>query len=218
MSYEKLDRELVSRARCGDRSAFSALIARQYPLLLRTCHRALSDADLARDAAQEAVLIAMLGLERLRDDKRFGAWLIGIGLNVCRAMVKPRERRSMSLQALSDDGRFPEPAAPGPDPEWQAENGEFAVRIRAAIASLPAGQREAVTLFYLAGLTHAEIAEELDTQPGAVKTRAAQGPRVATCAVDPTMEGVLRAVQSNRALGADADRQGRGEPPAPRPQ
>src|SRR5579862_569628 len=170
MPSEAQDRDLLSYARRGDRTAFSALIARTYPLLLRTCRRALSDADLGRDAAQEAVLIAMLGLDRLRDDERFGAWLIGIGLNVCRAMVKSGARAA-SLQALSDNGGLSEPAASKPGPAQQAEDAEFAVRVRAAIAGLPAGQREAVALFYLAGLTHAEIAEELGTQAGAVKTR-----------------------------------------------
>jgi bifunctional DNase/RNase/predicted DNA-binding protein YlxM (UPF0122 family) len=43
--------------------------------------------------------------------------------------------------------------------------------VRAVVAGLPVGQRAAVVLFYLAGLTHAEIAEELSTSPGAVKTR-----------------------------------------------
>ena len=43
--------------------------------------------------------------------------------------------------------------------------------VRAAVAGLPVGQRAAVALFYLAGLTHGEIAEELGTSPGAVKTR-----------------------------------------------
>ncbi len=48
---------------------------------------------------------------------------------------------------------------------------EVAALVRAAIAELPAGQREAVTLYYLAGLTQAEAAEHLGIAPGAVKTR-----------------------------------------------
>jgi bifunctional DNase/RNase len=59
----------------------------------------------------------------------------------------------------------------GPDPERHVERADIALQIREAIAGLPAGQREAVSLFYLAGLTHAEIADELGTQPSAVKTR-----------------------------------------------
>jgi uncharacterized protein len=43
--------------------------------------------------------------------------------------------------------------------------------VRAAIAALPAGQRAAVALFHLGGLSHAEVAGRLGTRPGAVKTR-----------------------------------------------
>jgi bifunctional DNase/RNase len=43
--------------------------------------------------------------------------------------------------------------------------------VRTAIAALPKGQREAVALYYLAGLSQNEAAEHLGIPPGAVKTR-----------------------------------------------
>lgn len=165
------DSALLRRARRGDRGAFSALIERHYPALLASCARALGDADLARDAAQQASLSAMLGLDRLRDDERFGAWLIGIGLNVCRSMPSARSRQTSSLEALLGEGRIGEPPALEPGPADHAETAELSTRVRVAIAGLPPGQRQAVALSYLAGLTHAEIADELGTSPGAVKTR-----------------------------------------------
>jgi RNA polymerase sigma-70 factor (ECF subfamily) len=171
MSSRLQDRESLRRARLGDRSAFAALVERHYPLLLACCRRALADAELARDAAQQATLSAMLGLDRLRDDERFGPWLIGIGLNLCRALLRDRARHASSLELLLDDGRMVEPRATGPDPELHAEAGDVEVRVREAIADLPAGQRDAIALFYIAGLTHAEIAEQLGTAPGAIKTR-----------------------------------------------
>ena len=64
-----------------------------------------------------------------------------------------------------------EPAAPDPGPHEFAESAFAAARVREAIAGLPAGQRDAVTLFYLAGLSQAEVAEHLGTAVGAVKTR-----------------------------------------------
>jgi bifunctional DNase/RNase len=67
---------------------------------------------------------------------------------------------------MPDDG-----GQPGDDPAVAAEIAEVESRVRAAIAGLPRGQQEAVTLFYLAGLTQAEIAERLGTAPGAIKTR-----------------------------------------------
>jgi RNA polymerase sigma factor (sigma-70 family) len=171
MSAKLEDRESLRRARLGDRRAFAALIERHYPLLLACCRRALVDPELAHDAAQQATLSAMLGLDRLRDDDRFPQWLIGIGLNLCRALLRERGRHGSSLDALLADGRILEPCATGPDPALIAETGDVEARVRNAIAGLPPGQRDAVALFYVAGLTHAEIAEQLGTAPGAIKTR-----------------------------------------------
>src|SRR6476659_7251060 len=167
------DRQLVCLARQGERVAFATLIERHYPALRSICRRALSDSDLAGDAAQQAVLTAMLGLERLRDDERFGSWLIGIGLNVCRSMLRRRIDRPGGIEALAGadaDAQAHAPTLEG-DPAMAVEVAEIEARVRAAIAGLPRGQQEAVALYYLAGLTQAEIAERLGTAPGAIKTR-----------------------------------------------
>jgi RNA polymerase sigma factor (sigma-70 family) len=162
------DAVLVRRARGGDRDAFAALVRRHRPLLLRSCAR-LVGAEAAADAAQDAVLTAMLSLDRLRRPESFGAWLVGIGLNACRAMVRSELRGSDPLTPLTSRQRVR-----GSDPltpDEAVEAAEFAALVRTAIAALPQGQREAVTLYYLAGLTQAEAAEHLGIAPGAVKTR-----------------------------------------------
>ena len=160
---ERPDADLVAAARGGDRPAFAALVERHYRVLLATCRRATGDGELAADAAQEAVVTALVGLDRLRDPERFGAWLIGIGLNLCRRALQERAR-----WARADAADTP---APGPGPHEAAEAAQIAERVRAAIAALPAGQRAAVALFHLGGLSHAEVAGRLGTRPGAVKTR-----------------------------------------------
>lgn len=78
------DEELVAAARGGDREAFALLIVRHRPLVIALCRRALGDRDQAEDVAQEAILQALLDLDRLRRPDRFGAWLAGIGLNIAR--------------------------------------------------------------------------------------------------------------------------------------
>src|SRR5688500_10311075 len=100
MDDERDDAALVLAARGGDRGAFGALVARHRPLLLALCRRALGDAAPAEDAAQEAVLQAMLGLDRLRRPDRFGPWLAGIGLNVCRRTLQARTRDAWSWEAV----------------------------------------------------------------------------------------------------------------------
>ena len=140
-------------------------------MLLALCRRTLGDPELARDAAQEATLRALLSLDGLRRAERFGPWLAGIGLNVCRSWLRHRPAECWSWEALQG-GRS---AGDLPDwrigPEEAAELADLSERVRRAVADLAPGQRAAVLLFYLAGLTYAETAAELGIDVGAVKTR-----------------------------------------------
>jgi RNA polymerase sigma factor (sigma-70 family) len=159
------DTELVARALARDaagREAFGVLVARHQPLLDRTVLRAVGgDRALAADATQDAVLQALVGLGGLREPSAFGAWLTGIGLRVARRLVLRRARDA----PLEDD------APAGADPARDAERADLAARVRAAVAALPPGQRDAVFLYYLAGLSQGEVAQHLGTAEGAVRTR-----------------------------------------------
>ena len=106
------------------------------------------------------------------DPERFGSWLAGIALNVARMWA--RRRTAMPLGRLTRcwAARWSdEPISPEPDPAAHAEAVELTLRVRSAVANLPRGQRAAVLLFYLAGLSHLEVAEHLGVPVGAVKTR-----------------------------------------------
>jgi RNA polymerase sigma factor (sigma-70 family) len=153
------DAGLVKAARAGDRAAFATLVERHRPLLLASCRRMAGAGDVAEEAAQEAVLQGLLGLDRLREPARFGAWLVGIGLNVCRHLLRSRPAPPWQPEAAS------------PDPQDLAEAAELVARVREAVAALPAGQRRAVTLYYLAGLSQHEVAAALGIQAGAVRGR-----------------------------------------------
>jgi RNA polymerase sigma factor (sigma-70 family) len=164
------DAALVRMAREGDRRAFAELLARHRPMLVALCRRALGDQGLAEDAAQEAALQALLGLDRLERPERFGAWLGGIGLNVCRRWRRDQAREDWGLAALTGGRAVPDPA-----PAELAEAAEAARRVRGAVGRLPAGQRAAVVLFYLVGMAHREVAAALGIGVGAVKTRLHKG-------------------------------------------
>ena len=167
------DVTLVRLAREGDEGAFAELVARHRPMVVGVCRRVLGDPGLAEDAAQEAVLLAMVSLDRLERPERFGAWLGGIGLNVCRRWRRDQVREAWSLAALTGGRAGPDPV---PDePAERAEAAEAARRVRRAVGRLPAGQRAAVVLFYLVGMAHREVAAALGIGVGAVKTRLHKG-------------------------------------------
>ncbi|MBA3414125.1 MAG: bifunctional nuclease family protein [Chloroflexia bacterium] len=165
------DAVLVEAARAGDKAAFAELVRCHGGLLAALCRRALGDADLAEDAAQEAILRALLGLDRLRRPERFGPWLAGIGLNVCRQWLRRRPHEAWTWDAVQGGRHLREGDDLAADPAELVEEAEARARVRAAVTALPPGQRAAVALVYLAGLTQREAAAELGIAEGAVKTR-----------------------------------------------
>jgi RNA polymerase sigma factor (sigma-70 family) len=171
MHTDESDAVLVRLARAGDKEAFTTLLGRHRPLLLALCRRMCSDPVLAEDAAQEAMLQALLGLDHLRHAEQFGPWLGGIGLNICRRWLRDRSYEAWSWEALYGGRRVQEPVDWSAGPEDVAEAADLVAHVRRAVADLPPRQRAAVMLFYLSGLTHAETAAVLGIDVGAVKTR-----------------------------------------------
>jgi RNA polymerase sigma factor (sigma-70 family) len=175
------DARLVEAALGGDKDAFAALVTRHWATAVALAARVLGTADLARDAAQEAAVAALVGLDRLRAPARFGAWFCGITLNVARGWV--RQLRAERPAAVL--GQAPDPASAEPGPAERAELADLAATVRAAVAQLADGQRDAVLLFYLQGLTHREVAAELAISVGAVKARLHQARAALTPALGP---------------------------------
>jgi len=169
------DAELVARARSGERQAFATLLTRHLPMARRVCRRITGSETGLEDVIQETALQALLCLDRLRDPGQFGAWLTGIALNAARQALRGRGREALSWEALWGGRLVTEPLDDGQSPAELAEAREFASAVRVAVADLPAGQRQAVLLVYLSGLSYRETAAVLGIPVGAVKTRLHKG-------------------------------------------
>jgi RNA polymerase sigma factor (sigma-70 family) len=163
------------------------LLRRHRDVAVLLAGRVLGSADLAHDAVQEAAIAAMTDLDRLRSPEAFGAWFCGIALNVSRRWLR-------QLQA-EVPGSWPEVASGSPGPAEAAETADTAARVRGAIATLADGQQHAVRLFYLQGLSHREVAQELGISVGAVKARLHQ----ARAALAPKL-AQLRTTQEVRTM------------------
>jgi RNA polymerase sigma factor (sigma-70 family) len=190
------DDELVRAALGGDKDAFAELITRHWATAVALATRLLGSADLARDAAQEASIAALTGLGRLRDPERFGPWYCGIALNVAR-----RWRRQLRAEPAAV---LPDRASTELSPAERAELAELALEVRAAVAQLADGQRQAVLLFYLQGLTHREVAAELAISVGAVKARLHQARAALTPSLAPLIEEETVTTTSSPATSSPA--------------
>jgi RNA polymerase sigma factor (sigma-70 family) len=183
------DAELVRAALRGDREPLAELVLRHWKTAAFVASRVLGSADLGHEAAQEAAVAVMTNLDRLRSPDKFGAWFCGIALNVARRWLRQRRAEVPTL--------LPDQPCPVPGPAEVVEIADLGRRVRAAIDELADGQREAVLLFYLQGLSHLEVAGELGISRGAVKARlhqarAALAPRLASM-IDDTQEHAMTA-------------------------
>ena len=87
-----MDRELLLRARAGDREAFELIVLAKGEPLFRTALAILGNEADARDATQETFIRAWRGFAGLRDLERFDAWLGRILINSCRMALRHRGR------------------------------------------------------------------------------------------------------------------------------
>lgn len=157
------DEYLAAAARAGDAAAWSRLVHRWQPRLLRHAARLCGDAEQARDRVQEAWVEIIRGLHRLEDVVAFPAWALRIVSRRCQRGWSEAARLAEDLVEATPDSPMEEHASA----EFAAEVGE----VLAAMRGLPSGQRAALALFHLEQLSVAEIAIALDVPPGTVKTR-----------------------------------------------
>src|SRR6184192_1183772 len=154
---------LVARVRAGDRAAFGTLVERYAAVARRVARAVLSDPDDADDAAQDALLSALVKLEQYDPRRPFGPWLLRI---VANAATDRRRRRSVRRVEPLDVGL----TAGGPRPDATAERRALNQRLRQALAELPERRRMAVVLFDVEGYSHGEIALILGIPEGTVRS------------------------------------------------
>ncbi len=121
------------------------------------CEPALAD-----DLAQECLTRALQHSHQLRDHDRLECWLYTILNNCWREHL--RRRRP---EAEFDEEEYVCSSCPETDSYQQ----QVVDRVRAAVASLPMGQRKVVTLVDLEGFAYAEVASILEIPIGTVMSR-----------------------------------------------
>jgi RNA polymerase sigma-70 factor (ECF subfamily) len=147
---------LMAAAQDGDRAAYSALLRDCLPLLRAIVRRQGVPPDSVEDAVQE-VLLTLHRVRHTYDPARsFTAWLGGIARH--RALDQLRRTGARARLETHAPDEYEAYAEPGEGPDAALQRGDAARRLRAAVASLPAGQREAVQLLALDDASLAEAA------------------------------------------------------------
>lgn len=140
---------------------FERVVELYGPALLRFC-ATQAGSDRAEDVFQETMLSALRAYDGVREPASVRAWLYSIA---ARKAIDAHRDRARAPQPIAD----PEPAAVA------ADVGFFDARIWAHVRDLPDKQRQAVTLRFLADLSHGEIAEVMQTSEAAARRNVFEG-------------------------------------------
>lgn len=122
-----------------------------------THNRALAD-----DLTQETLAKALRNSAQLRDHDAGAAWLYRILANC----YHDHFRRTREMEEIAEDTLIEHS---GPEQESGAR--QLMRKVRAAIARLPEGQRQVVTLVDMEGFSYVEVAQILDVPIGTVMSR-----------------------------------------------
>ncbi|HEY7817465.1 MAG TPA: sigma-70 family RNA polymerase sigma factor [Vicinamibacteria bacterium] len=169
------DRNLVVRARAGDRDAFAEIVRtyqrRVYAVAVRMTRRH----EVADDITQDTFVRAYRSLESFDLERPLQPWLLRIAMNLAINYLNGAARRE---RPLADDGsagalerpfRRDEPLDANPERALASE--ELALDLERAVERLPADQRTVFLLKVVEELRYEEIAELLGISEGTVMSR-----------------------------------------------
>jgi RNA polymerase sigma-70 factor, ECF subfamily len=182
-----VDRDLVERARKGDREAFAVLVHQVSDSLYAIAYRILRDTGLAEDVLQNALVLAWRRLPKLRDLDRFEAWIHRILVHAC----YDESQRTRSWRGSVTV--FPIELAGTTDETSQVADRD---ELERAFRWLTIEQRAVFVLHHYLGLPLAEVAELLGIPAGTARSRLHYATRSLRTAIEaaaaiPVTEGRL---------------------------
>jgi len=135
---------------------FDEFFADHYGRVVASLTLGLGDRALAEEAAQEAFVVALRRWGTVAYSQRPAAWVYVVAMRFARRQLRRREsRKEIRVMPLDVD---------------PAQSLSDRLTLRDALALLPARQRQAVVLRYLADLAVADVARAMGCKEGTVKS------------------------------------------------
>jgi RNA polymerase sigma-70 factor (ECF subfamily) len=147
----------------GDRDAFEMIIRFHSRILFAIAYGVLQNREEAEDVVQDTLVKAWKSRWRVRDPKKFPAWLSMIARHRARDLA--RRRRSVPLPNEIDE-------TPDPNSEYAGQRlkeAELNREVQSALSTLPELHRAALTLRYFEEMDYGTIERTLNLSNGALR-------------------------------------------------
>jgi len=171
---EDPDATLLREIAGGNREAFAGFYHKHAGRLFAIILAIVQDRSAAEDVAQEAFLQIWKQASQYNEEVANSmAWATTIAKNKAIDHVRARARRPV-LSPEPELGSENAVPAPG-EASDRATAQELATAVTQALSTLPAEQRQAIEMAFIAGMSQSEIAEALSTPLGTIKARIRRG-------------------------------------------
>ena len=207
IAYDVVDSDVrrMMQVRKGSKQAFQELVQRYQHRVAALLTRLVGHRRETDDLSQEVFMRVYRARERYTPGARFSTWLFTIVSNVAsnarrtlgrRKEVNQFDETHSQLEMQSIDYL---PRHWNPDnPAHRLDSRERQSIVRKAIASLNERQQQAVLLNRVNGLSHAEIAEQMETTPKAIKSLLGRAHDTLRSRLQPYMQNGWDIGQSER--------------------
>ena len=172
----EVDAELGRRMSNGDEDAFATFYDRFAPGLFSLIYGILRDQKESEDVLQEA-FVQMWKRIATYDARRSSlfTWAVMISRHKAIDRLRTRQRQSRLNEAVAGETDAVPASGPADRADDALARSDERERVRAALAQLSEGQREAIDLAFFGGLTQTQISDRLGTPLGTVKARIRRG-------------------------------------------
>jgi RNA polymerase sigma factor (sigma-70 family) len=167
---------LLGFARNGDQSAFSELIRRHGPMVLRMCRRISGgDLNIAEDASQQVFLALANNALALSTRTSIAGWLYRTAWHVMTRLRRQRSIRVNHEHRAAEMRAAQVSAAEAGTIPFALVTEEFSDAMGRALATLPETYRDALVLHHFAGHTVGETAKILGVKIGTAASWLSRG-------------------------------------------
>jgi RNA polymerase sigma-70 factor, ECF subfamily len=172
VDYTRYDDErLISLIVQSDEDALAQFYDRYNRLVFSLALAIINDRATAEEITLDVFMRIWQKAGTYRSDRaKVTTWLTHITRHHAIDVLRRRAVRLDQYAAQWDDA-LSHADGSQPDPQESAERSLRRKRVRAALAQLPADQKQAVILAYFGGYSHQQIAEALKQPLGTIKTR-----------------------------------------------
>lgn len=171
------EKELLKKAKEGDRSSFNVIVGNYYKKGFAVAFRYTGNSRDAEDLLQDAFLKVYKNIDSFDLEKDFGPWFFKILINGCINFIRRKKiKRALfsfkeDYEEIGIDIEQTKEYADYENPEGDLVRNEISTKIWEAINSLPKKQKSAVILADIEGFSYEEISKILNCPIGSVMSR-----------------------------------------------